>query len=692
MSRHTILVAAVAGLVLALAGTAQAVTVTWDGSTDMNWDEPDSTSWSGGTYNSGDTAQFLGSGTGTVNVAAGGVTPGAVSVNAAGNYTFSGGGISGGGTLAKAGAGLLTLSNANTYEGGTAISVGTILANNTSALGSGTVTLSSGARLKLGVSGSYGNNITAGGGSTIYTGQQKSPVYNGTITLSGTPGGTPGVTLPSGAVTFSAYSSNDTQTFTHPIGGTGDLVFRGGGAGQSHNHIIVLQGGVSTYTGNTWLYDQSNYGYPNTYAAHYDYAANVILKLDGGALPSTTVLTMVDSGYSYGSTTFRNDSVLDLNGNDQTLAGLTNGTIPSGGVSSGIGQGWFVSNSSATLSTLTINNSANWTFGGVIGVNSSSGTGQAAGTGNIALVKSGAGTLTLSGANTYTGTTTISAGKLQIGNAGTTGSLSTSSTIINNGILAFNRTDTITQGSDFAAGISGTGSLLQAGTGTTALSGTNTYEGGTSVTAGALSFRNTAAKPSSGTVDVVGGATLGLGIKEGDADYFSFTDMENLFAGNFVGNLSNVTHASNANVGIDTSAGNLSYASNISSTRGLTKLGNNALTLSGDNAYTGVTTVSAGTLSVSSLANAGANSNIGAYPSAGADGLVLGDGGTLQYTGGTVTVDRGFTLSMASSTIDVSTPGATLTLGDCSGSGTLIVTGGPGSGLSLGAARRPAIP
>src|SRR5207248_1201842 len=46
-----------------------------------------------------------------------------------------------------------------------------------------------------------------------------------------------------------------------------------------------------------------------------------------------------------------------------------------------------------------------------------------------ALLKDGVGTLVLSGANTYTGGTTISAGTLQLGNGGTTGKLSTSSAI-----------------------------------------------------------------------------------------------------------------------------------------------------------------------------------------------------------------------------------------------------------------------
>ena len=67
--------------------------------------------------------------------------------------------------------------------------------------------------------------------------------------------------------------------------------------------------------------------------------------------------------------------------------------------------------------------------------------------------QAGTGTLTLTGANTYTGGTTITAGTLQLGNGGTTGSIT--GNVVNNGALVFNRSDTLT----FAGVISGTGAL-----------------------------------------------------------------------------------------------------------------------------------------------------------------------------------------------------------------------------------------
>ena len=88
-----------------------------------------------------------------------------------------------------------------------------------------------------------------------------------------------------------------------------------------------------------------------------------------------------------------------------------------------------------------------------------------------ALTKTGAGTLTLTADNTYTGGTTISAGTLQLGNGGATGSIT--GDVLNNGTLAFNRSNTYT----FAGLISGSGALEQIGTGITILTGNNSYAG-----------------------------------------------------------------------------------------------------------------------------------------------------------------------------------------------------------------------
>ena len=125
--------------------------------------------------------------------------------------------------------------------------------------------------------------------------------------------------------------------------------------------------------------------------------------------------------------------------------------------------------------------------------------------GTIGLTKSGAGTLILTGANTYTGTTTINTGTLQVGAAGTTGTLGSGGAVVDNAALSFNRTDALTVGN----AISGTGTVTQAGSGSTTLTSANTYTGGTTVGAGTLFVNNASGSGTgTGTVTVNGTGTL----------------------------------------------------------------------------------------------------------------------------------------------------------------------------------------
>ena len=115
------------------------------------------------------------------------------------------------------------------------------------------------------------------------------------------------------------------------------------------------------------------------------------------------------------------------------------------------------------------------------------------------------------------------------------------------------------------------------------------------------------------------------------------------------------------NVTINNSSKTYSIASSagkdIGGSASLTKSGSGVLTLSGGaNAYTGVTTLSGGTLSVSALANGGSASDLGAAANSAAN-LVL-DSGTLSYTGGAASIDRLFSISTGGGTIDVSGSGA----------------------------------
>lgn len=101
-------------------------------------------------------------------------------------------------------------------------------------------------------------------------------------------------------------------------------------------------------------------------------------------------------------------------------------------------------------------------------------------TGGVGVIKTDAGTLVLSGDNTYLGGTTINGGTLQLGNGGTRGSIL--GDVTDNGSLAFNRSDIST----FAGKVTGTGSLQQNGPGTLILTAEHSYLGGTTINDGIL--------------------------------------------------------------------------------------------------------------------------------------------------------------------------------------------------------------
>ena len=123
----------------------------------------------------------------------------------------------------------------------------------------------------------------------------------------------------------------------------------------------------------------------------------------------------------------------------------------------------------------------------------------------------------LSGNNTYTGTTTIKAGTLQIGDGTDAGSIATSSGIINNGALVYN----VGPGTrTYSNVISGTGSLTQnSAGGTLALTGTNTYTGDTTVSAGILAVGGNAIADTNKLV-ISGGKVAPTGTEVVNSLYF----------------------------------------------------------------------------------------------------------------------------------------------------------------------------
>jgi len=232
---------------------------------------------------------------------------------------------------------------------------------------------------------------------------------------------------------------------------------------------------------------------------------------DGDITVSGAISTPINIGTPTLTLTADGDIIVNAN------IGNTNGTLNlvmnAGGTISG--------NSSGTIGVTGFT-----TFN----VGSGSGTLQGVISNTSGLTKSGAGTLILSGANTYTGATTISAGKLTLSSTGT---IVASSGVLNNGTftIAGNKTIdsmtgsggtalgsyTLTIGDDtdtscsYSGVISGTGGITKAGDGMLILSGLNTYTGTTSISTGILRAANARALgTTAGGVIVNSGAALEL--------------------------------------------------------------------------------------------------------------------------------------------------------------------------------------
>ena len=202
----------------------------------------------------------------------------------------------------------------------------------------------------------------------------------------------------------------------------------------------------------------------------------------------------------------------------------------------------------------------------------------------------GRGALTLTASDTYTGGTTISAGTLQIGSGGTSGSIV--GNVLDNAALAFNRSDNPT----FGGVISGVGNLIQAGTGTVTLTASNTYSGGTTIVAGALSLNNANAVQNS-TVTVSANNGLRFNTNGGAIATFNAGGL----SGSGAVNLADGSHAVALSVGSD--GANTTYSGAIRGSGGLTKVGNGIVTLAGSNTYSGGTTISGGTLEFGAAAS-----------------------------------------------------------------------------------------
>ena len=193
-------------------------------------------------------------------------------------------------------------------------------------------------------------------------------------------------------------------------------------------------------------------------------------------------------------------------------------------------------------------------------------------TGGSSLTVTGSGTVSLSGMNTYGGSTTVGTGTtLEISSDNSLPSSTNVSLTSSNSILSMNIPSLITLNGN----ITGLGEVIIGGTGTTILTGDNTYSGGTTLNSGA-------------ELEISSPMNIGTGTVTFNSGFLTLTAA-------FNGTLTNPMVLNGSGGTFETNSGsNVTLSGNISGGGGLTKLSTGALTLSGTNSYTGGTTIGGG--------------------------------------------------------------------------------------------------
>lgn len=574
-----------------------------------NWDIDDGTGAVGTLNwklsNNSPTGYYQGSGTGTDSVifddsATGtrtvnlttSLTPNAVTVNnssgAANTYTFTGSGsLDGSATLTKQGSGTLVIANtgANTFSGGINITAGVVQA---------------------------GDGVTTGAGN----------FGAGNISIGS--GGTLALDRPAG----------DNITLANTLSGTGTLSQLGG-------NVVVVTGNNASFGGTFTV-------------------AGGTLQL-GSLNGFGTSSGIVQGGAILDITTYNVSNTLAINGGtvkatSGTATALSGAVTLSGGAIADV----------AVNSILTIS--------GPIG-------------GNGGFTKNNAGTLILSGSNSYAGITSINAGLLKLGSAGALGGSADGVVVASSAVLdlaGWLTADTVTLNAgtlrssvgsagavssavtlsgggtvDVSSGalltlsntVGGSGGLTKTSAGTLLLSGVNSYTGGTAVNGGTVEFATAAAIPASGSITPAAGATVAFGYPLDQASLARITSTANAFTVALATDSSNnldFTNYSNASLGALGAAtysgtltpagttynlgggGTLTVASSLTGARGVT-VGGGTVVLTGSNTYTGGTTLTGGTLLLGSSSALGSSAN------------------TLAITAGTVDLN-GFDLTVSALT------------------------------------------
>ncbi len=589
--------------------------------------------------------------------------------------------ISGSGNVVKQGGGELTLSNNNSYSGGTTIAEGTLTATAGGALGSGNI--DNRAYLKLDAASASdpfivadltthsGATVEIGAGSTL---QANTLTQQDGSTLTADLTATSGPAIRAKNVNLDGTLNVASPASQEPIRSTDDLISLA--LIESDNAISGDFDGI-TINGNAMNPDAfiTVVGQKNVNDTHYDlvetltwYADRYNAAIDAhgtfnladadDSFTVNTVLENVDanSGWNGQSLTKTGAGTLILNAENTYTGGtlISDGTLVASNVEA-LGTGDITDNAVLELNT-----------GGDFD-NAISGSGQ--------VVKSGDETLTLSGSNTYTGGTIISGGTL----------VATNVEALGTGDVTDNATLELNTGGDFDNAIGGTGSVVKSGDKTLTLSGANSYTGGTTISGGTLVASNVEAL---GSGDVTDNATLELNtggdfanniggtgsvVKSGDKTLTlsgtnSYTGGTTISGGTLVANnveaLGTGDVTNNATLELNTGG---DFDNAISGSGQVVKSGDKTLTLSGANSYSGATTISGGTLiathvnalgtgaidnRASLLLDASGQFTVTDLTTESGGNTEIGAGSTLQATTLTQKSDSTLTINLNGNTVD----------------------------------------
>ncbi|WP_181175673.1 autotransporter-associated beta strand repeat-containing protein [Mesorhizobium sp. B2-3-4] len=601
----------------------------------------------------------------------------------AGSNTFSGG-LSGNGNLVMNGAAGSTwvLSGANSYVGSTTVTSGTLRAGNATAFGAPNAVIVNGGTLDLNGFDTTATSFSGTGGSVTLNGADltvnsaASTSYAGVI-ADGVTGG--GGLIKRGTSTLTLTGANTYSGDTTVNGGTLALNFAAPGAPAS-NIIsgasgLNMAGGVVTLTGAAGVANSQTFDGLNVSAGNNQ----IVTTAGAGGSMTLNLGAITHTGGLLDFTLPTSGTITTTNGDGALSWATVNGTDYAQ-VSSGL--------ITAFTAYANKDNASTWLTGDVVS--------DAGGAPNTPFTNTVSGNVQLGGLK-YT----AAANSIVTVGAGNT--LGVDGTIIISASVN-NASQTITGGSITGAAGGGTLGVLDNSTGTgtftiqsaivdnggatsfakggagkVALTGANSYTGGTTISGGTLAIDNVANGGSASSIGASSADSANLVLESGTLQYTG------VGAGTTDRGFTLVNGGAPRTIQVD--SGNLSFGGVVvgSDDAGFSKTGAGTLTLANAaNTYTGATTISGGILSVNTLANGGVASGIGASSSDAAN-LVIRTGGTLQYTGATTSTDRGLTLSgIAGGTIDVANAATTLTVGGTvvgavpfhkAGAGTLVFSG-----------------